>query len=468
MRARLSILLTVILFVITGSRAAFAVGATTWITTSGGTFDWNNTGNWSSGILPSSISDTLITNDLSSSQLITNMGGPLVTATGVISRISSLEMSNGLGSAAITLIQAPGVALVVSNGFQIGKNATLVIVTNATFGTGASGSTLSFNLRAGGQAGTLVLSNAAANSGFSSFINGSIVGSPTNGISNQGTIQFNPNGGQLTSINYGQVGTLTNDALGTVVMNGTGTGAFIGNFGSGNRAFINSGSIFVSAGTLRIDSRDAFSRGGFQNSATGYVQVNSGGVLELRRSANAWGNGPAVTNFGTIFMNGGTLVTFDTDGSGTTNKSRVIANVGTIQGTGKFIASINSLSGSTVVPGMGNFGSLSVAGNVTLGSNSTLTIQLGLLAGQTDLLAVDSNLTLNASSILNLSGGAVGNIYTVATALVVSGTFGSTTPGYTVLYDPTDITVQFIPEPSTLLLVAFGLAGTVALRRRRA
>ena len=173
-------------------------------------------------------------------------------------------------------------------------------------------------------------------------------------------------------------------------------------------------------------------------------------------------------NFGTIFMNGGTLVTFDTDGSGTTNKSRVIANVGTIQGTGKFIASINSLSGSTVVPGMGNFGSLSVAGNVTLGSNSTLTIQLGLLAGQTDLLAVDSNLTLNASSILNLSGGAVGNIYTVATALVVSGTFGSTTPGYTVLYDPTDITVQFIPEPSTLLLVAFGLAGTVALRRRRA
>jgi len=89
------------------------------------------------------------------------------------------------------------------------------------------------------------------------------------------------------------------------------------------------------------------------------------------------------------------------------------------------------------------------------------------LAGQNDLLAVSSNLTLDANSILNISGGAVGNIYTVATAFALSGTFGTTTPGYTVTYDPTDITIQVVPEPSTLLLVGIGIAGLVAYQRRK-
>jgi len=96
-----------------------------------------------------------------------------------------------------------------------------------------------------------------------------------------------------------------------------------------------------------------------------------------------------------------------------------------------------------------------------------LSLELGLLAGQEDLLNVGSNLTVNANSILDLTGGAVGNVYTVATALAVSGIFGSVTPDYTVTYNPTDITVQFVPEPSTVLLVASGLVGLVGLRRRR-
>ena len=66
----------------------------------------------------------------------------------------------------------------------------------------------------------------------------------------------------------------------------------------------------------------------------------------------------------------------------------------------------------------------------------------------------------------SLSGGVVDNVYTVATAFAVSGTFGSTTPGYTVTYDANDVMVQFVPEPSTLLLVAGGLVGIFALCRR--
>jgi hypothetical protein len=474
MRGKLSSFLLVLASagIIAGrTQNSFAAGFTTWTNTSGGTFDWNNTNSWVT-TYPGLSFPALITNDLSSSQLITNMGGSV--AIHATNSINMLVLSNGLGSASVTVQQTPGVYMVMSNGFQIGKNGTLVVVTNASFGgfgsTFASGA-LSFNLRAGG-AGTLILSNASAGSGFSTFIN--TEGGVTNGVANQGTIQFNPNGNQLVSMNYAQTGAFTNDALGTVVMNGTGTGAFIGNFSSRNISVINSGSIFVQAGTFRIDSRDAFSRGGFQNTSTGYIQVNTNATFEIRRTTNSWINGPTVTNLGTVFMNGGTMLPIDldqsgnviTNGAGGTNSARVFANLGTIEGNGKISASLNNLSGSTLAPGFG-FQTLNVGGSVTLGSNSTFSVELGLLAGQEDLLSVSSNLTLNANSILDLSGGAVGNVYTVATALAVSGTFGSVTPGYSIEYDPTDISVQFIPEPSTILLVVAGLGGLVALRRRR-
>ncbi len=454
MRVKLTVLVASTLFIVTCTHRAFAESR--WSNTAGGTFDWNSSGNWSGSFPPAAADDVRITNDLASAQLITNMGSSV--GAGVTNAINFLAISNGLGSATVTVQQGAGLFR-TTFGMQIGKNAALIITTNALIGTNVN---LTFDLRpGGGSAGTLVLSNASPTSGFSSFLNSG--GSAP--VVNAGTIAFTPVNNQLVSMNYGQVTAFTNNANGTVVMNGSGTGAFIGNFGANNRAFVNSGSIFARAGTLRIDSRDAFSRGGFQNGSTGFIQVDSGAVLELRRTTNSWINGPSVTNFGTVFMNGGTVVTFDTDGSGTTNKSRVIANVGTIDGTGTFTASINSLSGSTVAPGLG-FGTLNVGGNVTLGSNSTLTIQLGLLAGQNDLLAVTSNLTLNANGLLSLSGGAVGNIYTVATAFAVSGTFGTVTPNYTVTYDPTDITVQFVPEPSTLFLAAMGLLGLVSLRRR--
>jgi hypothetical protein len=177
-------------------------------------------------------------------------------------------------------------------------------------------------------------------------------------------------------------------------------------------------------------------------------------------------------------MNGGTMLTFDTDQNGnlltnalgqvttTTNTTRIFQNVGLIKGSGAILASLNDLSGSTLAPGFGTFQTLNIGGNVTMGSNSTLSIVVGSLAGQNDLLAVGSNLTLNANSILNLSGGAVGNVYTVATSFAESGTFGTVTPNYNATYAGNDIMVQFIPEPSTMMLAAAGLLGLIALRRR--
>jgi hypothetical protein len=459
MRVKLTIFVASALFIVTCAHRAFAESR--WSNTSGGTFDWNSSGNWNGSFPPASADDVRITNDLGSAQLITNMGSSV--GAGVTNAINFLAISNGLGSASVTVQQGAGLFR-STFGIQIGKNATLIITTNALIGTNQF---VTFDLRpGGGSAGTLVLSNASTTSGFTAVLSS---GGSISAV-NAGTIAFTPVNNQLVGLNYGQVTAFTNNANGTVVMNGTGTGSFTGNFSStGNRPFVNSGSIFARAGTLRIDSRDAFSRGGFQNGATGLIEVDSGATFEIRRTTNAWINGPTVTNLGTVFMNGGKLTLVDLDNTAgnsiATNALRTIANVGTIDGTGTLIGSINSLSGSTVAPGLG-FGTLNVGGKVTIGSNSTLSIELGPLAGQNDLLAVTSNLTLNANSILSLSGGAVGNVYTVATAFAVSGIFGSVTPNYLVNYDPTDITVQFVPEPSTLFLAAMGLAGLVAIRRR--
>jgi hypothetical protein len=457
MRVKLTVLVASALFIVTCAQRASAESR--WSNTAGGTFDWNTSGNWQGSFPPGATDDVRITNDLGSAQLITNMGSSV--GVGVTNAINFLAISNGLGSASVTLQQGAGLFR-TTFGMQLGKNATLILTTNALIGTNSS---LTFDLRpGGGAAGTLVLSNASPTSGFSTFINNAGSG----GIVNAGTIAFTPVNNQLVSINYGQVSAFTNNANGTVVMSGSGTGGFIGNFGSNNRAFVNSGSIFVRGGTFRVDSRDAFSRGGFQNTSTGFIQVNNNATLELRRTTNSWVNGATVTNLGTVFMNGGSMVLADLDQSGNfikTNNARVVANAGTFEGTGTLSGSLNGLSGSLLAPGLG-FGTLNVGGSVNLGSNSTLSIDLGLLAGQNDLLAVGSNLTLNANSLLTLSGGAVGNVYTVATAFAVSGTFGTVTPNYTVNYDPTDITVQFVPEPSSLVLAAAGLLGLMALRRR--
>src|SRR6266853_45235 len=181
-----------------------------WTNTSGGTLDWNTSGNWSGSFPPASADDVRITNDLGSAQLITNMGSSV--GVGVTNAINFLAISNGLGSASVTVQQGGGLFR-STFGIQIGKNATVILTTNSLIGTNQF---LTFDLRpGGGAAGTLVLSNASPTSGFSTFINN---GGGT-GIVNAGTIAFTPVNNQLVGLNYGQVSAFTNNINGTVVMN---------------------------------------------------------------------------------------------------------------------------------------------------------------------------------------------------------------------------------------------------------
>ena len=648
-----------------------ALAQRSWNQTGSGTLNWSTSGNWSPAGAPGATDDARVTNDLAAAQTITNLTGT----------INFLAISNGLGSATTKVISSAG--FVSQFGVQLGKNSVLEIAADSRLGTNQN---LTFNLRTGGQPGSLIISNGA----ILYLVNGA--GATTNTIVNSGTIQLISNAGQNSQINYGQSLAFTNDTLGTIVKSGTGTGSFIGNFANNNRAFQNNGTILVQGGTLRIDPRDAFSRGGFQNSSTGFVQIDTNAVMEIRRTINAWSNGPSPTNFGTVFMNGGELRTIDTDtpvtntsrifvnastgiirgnglvdltvtnggviearsgtlsfvasagnvgtwastnfggaasvlnfttgnfdlgggtllnsngairlisganvtlstsyrqnwgtidfagvanlfiansasansltnewvikksangtatlttgfGSGQNNyglinngtidisaggrliintsnsfsnpfnnlngtvfiggsstvrlartsaawaggtlpgnsgtitlsggvletaddtgltSGRFLRNAGTINGSGTINASITNVSGGVISPGL-SLGTLNIGGSVVFGSNSTLNIELGT-PGLNDLVTIAGIATINPGSILNISGGSYGSIYTVMTFAASSGAFDTVSPNYIVAYNSTNLTLEVVPEPSTVFLTTFGFGLVMWLRTRR-
>lgn len=671
--------------------ASSAFAQRTWTNTATGTLRWTDGTKWSPIGQPGAADDARVTNSFGANIIITDA---FSTNVGNTATINFLLTSNNTANTT-TIIQTNNQLSVIAFGVQIGTNATVVITTNAQFGITANGLFNNFNLNAGGQRGTLVLSNGANVDAFTLFVIKGTTGSTTNAMVNAGTIQFNPSSAsQNAGLNFGQTLSFTNQSTGTIVKTSAGTGNFVGTFGNNNRAFINEGTITVNAGTQRIDPRDAFNAGGVRNGATGFIQVDTNAVLEIRRTTNAWTNVGAVspTNFGTVFMNGGELRTLDSDGgapgtnttrvvvnastggiirgnglldftirnenggviearSGTlstvastqnngtwvstnfggnvsvlnfttggfdlgggtllnsngtirltsganttistsyrqnwgtidfagagilwianstsadsltnefvikktgpgisaiitghgsgqnnygfynrgtldlsssgrfsintsnsfsnpfnnlsagtifigsvstarlvrtsaawdsgalpinsgiitlsngvlevaddsgVNSARFLRNAGVINGNGVISASLTNLSGGSVAPGL-SIGTLNVAGSVVFDSNSTFSAELGATPLDKDLLAISGSVALDANSILNITGGAVGNVYTVATFAARSGTFGSSSPGYNVVYGTTTIAIAPLPTTHTISSSA-GANGTI-------
>lgn len=389
------------------------------------------------------------------------------------SAASGASYSNSVGSSFIFMGGQINTGYASNNPAQFGNYGTLLAVTgNSTFETGSSGG----NSSGLGNFGTILATNTSSTfyiepgnqyyNAFSNAVGSSVVVS--NGATvaiqrsaaawgiNLGTLTAGPS--DTNVVNAGSIllnnGTFAMQILGSAV--GVGATNQFRNVGaiSGQGLVLgtvnNLGSIIASGGGSLVLAGGGASMGFNQG---GTLQANAGSTLVMSNASA--GSALSFVNPGTVVMNSGSLV------AGTIGNSGTILTIG----SGSISGTISNLSGGFLSPGAG-FGTLNVAGNVDMGSNSTFSVELGLLPGQNDLLNVSSNLTLNANSILDISGGVVGNVYTVATAFAVSGIFGSVTPGYNVTYDPTDITIS-VPEPSTLFLVIAGLGGIVAFRRRR-
>ncbi|MCS7048460.1 MAG: hypothetical protein NZ483_04090 [Verrucomicrobiae bacterium] len=236
---------------------------------------------------------------------------------------------------------------------------------------------------------------------------------------------------------------------------------------------------FVNQGVLRsmlsgttnlfvLSGSNAVTAAVFSNAVPGSLEV-SGGNLAVRASRIINAGTNFISNTGTLLVQTttGTPQVLENSGLLRVNGTLVASSItnqtgGRIEGTGTLSANVLATSGSTWAPGL-SIGTQTVTGNVTFANGATFEVELSLLDSTSDRLDIIGGLTLQPNSILSLSGGLVGNVYTVATFTANSlvGTFGVVTPNYVVTYNNAGgfilVGLNLVPEPSTALLWGTGL-----------
>ena len=264
---------------------------------------------------------------------------------------------------------------------------------------------------------------------------------------------FNQTVGGLSSLGTSMKLHVTNSSAtaSTLTVDQSAARTFRGDFG-GEVNLVKSGT-----GTLTLS-------GAFHSTGTVHV---AGGTLAF--------TGAATVDASVLRVDGG--ATLDTSGLGAT------LHLGTAQrleGTGTFAGGLITDAGSSIAPGASP-GTLTVAGGVTMNAGSTLSIELnGTGAGQYDVLDLSGGvLTLNDAS-LDITLGYMPTPYVDSFVIIdhlgalPSGTFAGKPDGGTfsaggatfqIHYNPSDVVLTVIPEPSTL--GGLGLAAALALLRRR-
>lgn len=291
---------------------------------------------------------------------------------------------------------------------------------------------------------------------------GSVTASHTGGmlaINGGSTLNVKADGAFTTNFD----GTIQNTGAGAPsAMNIQSGGSFTKNGGTG--------STIIGGGTGTLN----FSNAGTVHVATGTLAMGSSGTLAYNQS------GP--DSF-TILESGTVLAT-----------SSLNLNGGTLKGTGTVQGSVIAGAGvNTIDPGFSP-GVLTVNGNVTLSSTSTLAMEIGGLTQGTLYDYLDVNGTLTLAGLLNLSflndfqnSLGMGNLFTLATSdAAVLGGFSNVANGgfltdmaslhtFSVhygagsLYNPNDVVLYAVtPEPGRALLLMLGLLGLTQRRKRHA
>jgi hypothetical protein len=113
-----------------------------------------------------------------------------------------------------------------------------------------------------------------------------------------------------------------------------------------------------------------------------------------------------------------------------TGSGAVTVTAGTLGGTGSIAGDVTN--NGRIAPGT-SVGTLTMTGNVTMGANSSLAIELE--GASADKLVVGGNLNLSDFDFLDVTGAGSGSSWTIATyGGTLTGIFDSVTSGYTVNY----------------------------------
>jgi autotransporter-associated beta strand protein len=384
------------------------------------------------------------THDLNSGASLTgnvrmiNSFGALVVNTGATYNASQTEIVNGGSLSVASGVTANTGTLAVSGGDLRGVGD--VAVSGATTYTGG---------QIGGDGG-----NAVANGGLS--------------IGGAGTKTLGHSGGA------GSSGIVNNGAAtwtGTGNIDNWDSGRFTNSVGASfdiqtdadfrNGTFINQGVLTKSVGATDGSDKTVIS-GTLNNTTTGTINVQQG-TLEVSSAFN---------NEGTINVATGAVFY---------GSNRTFTNAGTLQGDGTFQTALNNVlvNNNEINPGNG-IGHLTIDGDLNQGASGTINLQLASL-GNFDTLTVSGDVTLGGNLLIANLGYApvVGDTFVVATfddRLNNSQFLPIETRGYgadvrfEALYHEHDVTLRVtaVPEPESwaMLVAGLGLMGAVIRRRR--
>ncbi|MBE7496318.1 MAG: PEP-CTERM sorting domain-containing protein [Verrucomicrobiaceae bacterium] len=360
----------------------------------------------------------------------------IVKADAVLTTTHNGNISRGSGSTSVVTIE-PGASFIKTTG-----TGTTTIGNGASFTLNNQG-TVSVN------SGTLLVNTNATITQHS----GTTLTGGTWNVSNGASISV-ASGSNMTTIG----------SAASVTLNGAGS-----SFAKVTTALSNNQGSF----TIKND-RDLTTAGAYTNSGTTRVE-DSTTVMTIGAGGSA-----AYTQTGgvTALVNGAFI-----------DPSVFNLNGGTLQGTGTIESNVLAGPGSnTIAPGLSP-GALTINGDLTLSSGSTLTMELGGLSQGTlyDYLDVNGVLTLagmlDLDFINDFQNSLPNNeILTLATAnSAILGSFSNVASGgYLVTNYPIPLQVWYgagspfgaenlvvaIPEPSRALLMLASLCG-LGLRRRR-
>ena len=198
------------------------------------------------------------------------------------------------------------------------------------------------------------------------------------------------------------------------------------------------GSIVDNA-ALRIDQTAA---GSMANAISGAGTLTKAGAGTLDLTGTSTLSGATSVTAGTLVVDG-TLA----------NSTVTVGTGAKLAGSGK-IGGLTTGHGAIVAPGSANpYGTLNIAGNITLGAGSTLRVNVDA-AGQNSKLAATGSARIGGGTVDVLAGSGTYSATTRYTLLTagkgVTGTFGTLTTTTNLaflnpflVYDPNDVTLAF-------------------------
>ncbi|MDD0843064.1 autotransporter domain-containing protein [Pseudomonas sp. Gutcm_11s] len=387
---------------------------------------------------------------------LTGTGGLTKNGTGTLTLSGSSNYGGATAINAGTLKAGSTGALASTSTFTLGSGTTLdlgnfnqnigslagsgtVALGSANLGVGADNSSTTFSGAINGTGGltkngtgalTLIGLNGytgltTINAGTLQIGNGSLSGSIAGNILNNGALSFNHD----SSTDY----TYAFDISGSGVLNKVDNNLLTF---TGSNTY--TGLTTLSAGTLQIGN------GGTSGSLTGDVLNNAAmvfnrtddsvyaGDISGSGSLTKLGAGKLVLGGissigGDTRVDGGSLVVGGNAGSSASLTSDVdVASGALLGGHGRIIGNVDLASGASLAPG-NSIGTLTVDGDVTFTSGSTLEIEANP-DGTSDRLISTGNVSLGGSSLNILAGAgswSPSTSYSIVQAASLNGTFGS-------------------------------------------